>query len=86
MKRTVTVELGNKIYKFETGDPQSEVDETVSKLKEEFVAHSQEVEKYGNERFFLMMLLNSLKENLVLKKQLTDLTDKVEKQGKRFGN
>ncbi len=86
MKRTVTLELGSKTYKFETGDPQDEVDETITELKSIFESHAQEVEKYGYERSFLMMLLNLTRENINLKRQISDLTQKVEKQGKRFGN
>lgn len=86
MKRTVNFDLGNKSYKFETGDPQNQVDEILNEIKMAFAAHSQEVEKHGNEHFFLMMLLNTIEENLSLKKQLEELTDKIEKQGKRSGS
>lgn len=85
MKRTVTFELGNKSYKFETGDPQNQVDEILNEIKMNFVNHTQEVQKYGNEYFFLMMLLNTLEENLALKKQVAELTEKIEKQGKKLG-
>jgi hypothetical protein len=86
MKRTVNFELGTKNYKFETGDQQNQVDEILNEIKMNFASHSQEVEKYGNEHFFLMMLLNVIEENLELKKQLAALTEKIEKQGKRIGS
>ncbi len=84
MKRTITFELGNKSYKFETGDPQNQIDEILNEIKMNFASHSQEIQKYGNEYFFLMMLLNTLEENLTLKKQIAELTEKIEK-GKKIG-
>lgn len=86
MKRTVTLELGDRKYKFATADPQQDVDETFGTIKAEFDSYSDFVERYGYDRVLLMILLNSVKENVVLKRKISELTDKLEKQGKKGGD
>ncbi|WP_456399381.1 cell division protein ZapA [Mesoaciditoga sp.] len=78
MKRTVTFELGSRKYKFTTTDPQQEVDETLSAIREEFENYAQIVDKHGYDKVFLMMLLNNVHENIVLKERIKELTKKLE--------
>ncbi len=80
MKRTVTLELGSRKYKFTTTDPQSEVDETLKNIKEEFENYSDVVEKYGYDRILLMMLLNNVHEKLVLKDRIARMNKKLERK------
>ena len=78
MKRTVTFELGSRKYKFTTTDPQQEVDETLNAIREEFENYAQIVDKHGYDKVFLMMLLNNVHENIVLKERIKELTKKLE--------
>ncbi len=78
MKRTVTFELGSRKYKFTTTDPQQEVDETLNAIREEFENYAQIVDKHGYDKVFLMMLLNNVHENIVLKERIKELTKKFE--------
>ncbi len=80
MKRTVTFELGSRKYKFVTTDPQKEVDETLNAIKAEFENYANVVDKYGYDKVFLMMLLNHVHENLVLKEKIATLTKKLESE------
>ncbi len=80
MKRAVIFEIGKRKYKFVTTDPQSEVDETLESIKEEFENYSAVVDKYGYDKVFLMMLLNNVHEKLVLKRKMEELTKKLEEK------
>ncbi len=80
MKRTVTFELGSRKYKFVTTDPQKEVDETLNTIKEEFENYANVVDKYGYDKVLLMMLLNNVHENIVLKEKVNALMKKLDEE------
>ncbi len=80
MRRTVTLDLGSRKYKFSTTDPQREVEKTMNEIKEEFKNYSDVVDKYGYDRILLMILLNNVQEKLMLKQRVEELTKKLEER------